>query len=47
MAGWMGHLAALLEPLSARIERHVRAGPALHADDSVLRKRAERMIVMI
>jgi transposase len=34
MAGWMGHLAALLEPLSARIERHVRAGSALHADDT-------------
>ena len=34
MAGWMGHLAALLEPLCARIERHVRAGSALHADDT-------------
>ena len=34
MAGWVGHLAALLEPLSARIERHVRAGSALHADDT-------------
>jgi transposase len=34
MAGWMGHLAALLEPLSARIERRVRAGSALHADDT-------------
>ena len=28
MAAWMGHLAALLEPLSAWIERHVRAGIA-------------------
>ena len=35
MAAWMGHLAALLEPLSARIERHVRAGIALHADDTL------------
>jgi transposase len=36
MAGWIGHLAGLLEPLSARIERHVRAGLALHADDTTV-----------
>ena len=47
MAGWIGRLAGLLEPLSERIERHVRAGLALHADDSVLRKHAERMICMV
>jgi transposase len=34
MAGWIGRLAGLLEPLSERIERHVRAGLALHADDT-------------
>ena len=34
MAGWIGRLAELLEPLSERIERHVRAGLALHADDT-------------
>jgi len=34
MAGWVGHMAALLEPLSERIARHVRAGSALHADDT-------------
>jgi transposase len=34
MAGWIGHIAGLLEPLSERIERHVRAGIALHADDT-------------
>ena len=34
MAGWVGHMAALLEPLAARIARHVRAGAALHADDT-------------
>ena len=33
MAGW-GHMAALLEPLAERIARHVRAGAALHADDT-------------
>lgn len=26
MAGWVGHMAALLEPLAQRIARHVRAG---------------------
>jgi transposase len=34
MAGWVGHMAALLEPLVERIARHVRAGAALHADDT-------------
>ncbi|MBV8443287.1 MAG: IS66 family transposase, partial [Hyphomicrobiales bacterium] len=34
MAGWIGRLAGLLEPLSESIERHVRAGLALHADDT-------------
>jgi len=34
MAGWVGHMAALLEPLAERIARHVRAGGALHADDT-------------
>ncbi len=34
MAGWVGHMAALLEPLAGRIARHVRAGTAIHADDT-------------
>src|SRR5271166_7085187 len=34
MAGWVGHMAALLQPLAERIARHVRAGAALHADDT-------------
>ena len=34
MAGWVGHMAALLEPLAERIARHVRAGSTLHADDT-------------
>ena len=34
MAGWVGHMAALLEPLAERIARHARAGTALHADDT-------------
>lgn len=33
MAGWVAHMAALLGPLAGRIARHVRAGPAIHADD--------------
>ncbi|PZO00979.1 MAG: IS66 family transposase [Hyphomicrobiales bacterium] len=36
MAGWVGHMAALLEPLAERIARHVRAGPAVHADDTTV-----------
>ena len=28
MAGWVGHMAALMEPLTERIARHVRAGAA-------------------
>ena len=34
MAGWVGHMAALLEPLAERIARHARAGFAIHADDT-------------
>jgi transposase len=34
MAGWVGHMAALLEPLTECIARHVRAGGTLHADDT-------------
>ncbi|KAF0129134.1 MAG: transposase [Methylocystaceae bacterium] len=34
MAGWVGHMAALLEPLAERIARHVRSGSAIHADDT-------------
>lgn len=36
MAGWVGHIAALLAPLAERIGRHVRAGPAIHADDTTV-----------
>ena len=36
MAGWVGHMAALLEPLAQRIARHVRAGCAVHADDTTV-----------
>ena len=34
MAGWVGHMAALMEPLAERIARHVRVGVTLHADDT-------------
>ena len=34
MAGWIGHMAALLDPLGEAIGRHVRAGSAIHADDT-------------
>jgi transposase len=34
LADWVGQAAFLLEPLAAAISRHVRAGVALHADDT-------------
>jgi transposase len=34
LADWVGRAAFLLEPLAAAITRHVRAGAALHADDT-------------
>jgi transposase len=34
LAEWMGRTAWLLEPLAEAIGDHVRAGPALHADDT-------------
>jgi len=34
MAGWVGKLAVLLDPLVEAIGRHVRAGAAVHADDT-------------
>jgi hypothetical protein len=34
MAGWVGKSLALLEPLAEAIGKHVRAGDAIHADDT-------------
>jgi transposase len=34
MAGWVGHMAAPLEPLAERTARHARAGGAMHAGDT-------------
>ena len=34
LAGWVGQATALLEPLAEAVGRHVRAGPALFADDT-------------
>lgn len=34
LADWVGQAAFLLEPLASAITRHVRAGAALHADDT-------------
>ena len=36
LADWVGGCAVLLEPLAQAIARHVRAGAALHADDTPL-----------
>jgi len=34
MADWVGQAAFLLQPLAEAIARHVRSGPAVHADDT-------------
>jgi transposase len=34
LADWVGRAAWLLEPVATRIGDHVRAGPAIHADDT-------------
>jgi hypothetical protein len=34
LADWVGRSAALLDPLVDALERHVMAGPTLHADDT-------------
>lgn len=34
MADWVGRMAFLLKPLAEEIARHVRAGEAIHADDT-------------
>jgi transposase len=47
MADAVGSVCAALDPIRRLVEAHVLAAERLHADDSVLRKRAERMIVMI
>jgi transposase len=36
LAEWVGKMAFLLAPLAEAIARHVRAGPVLHADDTVV-----------
>ena len=47
LADQVGVCAAALRPLYGLIEAHVLKAERLHGDDSVLRKRAERMIVMV
>jgi transposase len=34
LAGWVGHMAALLNPLAQSIASHVKSGSTLHADDT-------------
>ena len=40
LADWVGRSTALLEPLAEAIGRHVRAGPALFADDTPVKMQA-------
>ena len=37
MAGWVGCMAALLDPLVVAVGKHVRAGEVLHADDTTVK----------
>ena len=47
LADWVGGCVAALDPILAELRRHVLAAERLHVDDSVLRRHAERMIVMV
>ncbi|WP_051397324.1 IS66 family transposase [Bradyrhizobium elkanii] len=47
LADWVGASTATLMPLVDAIRGHVFAAERIHADDSVLQKHTERMIVMI
>ncbi len=47
LADRVGACAVALAPIVDAIRRHVLAADRIHGDDSVLRKRAERTIVMI
>ena len=40
LTDWVGRSTALLEPLADAIGRHVRAGPALFADDTPVKMQA-------
>ena len=46
LADWVGACSVALDPLVEAIRRHVLEAERIHADDSVLQKQAERMIVM-
>src|SRR5271163_3208231 len=47
LADQVGACAAALRPLHTLIERHVLSAERLHGDDTVLRRHAERMAVMV
>jgi transposase len=47
MADWVGQSAALMRPLVEAVGAHVMAAERVHADDSVLRRHAERTAVMV
>jgi transposase len=47
MADAVGSVSSALDPLLRLVEAHVMAAERLHGDDSVLRRHAERMAVMV
>ena len=46
MADWVGACSATLAPLVAEIEKHVLSAERIHADDSVLQKHTQGMVLM-
>jgi len=47
MADAVGAVSTALDPLRRLVEAHVMVAERLHGDDSVLRRHAERMAVMV
>jgi hypothetical protein len=47
MADAVGSVCAAFDPLLRLVEARVMAAERLHGDDSVLRRHAERMAVMV
>ena len=47
MVDAVGAVAMALDPLRRMVEAHVMGAERVHGDDSVLRKHAERMAVMV
>ena len=47
LADWVGACVVALDPIVQAIRAHVLEAKRIHADDSVLQRHAERMIIMV